>query len=546
MRSRASGDGLMTSLATLVDRAVSAYADRTAVLDGMRSFSFAQVGSRADRLARVLQDLSPEPGSRVAVLLPNRIELVEIDFGVAKSGKVRAPMNPRLKPAERVHIMSNCGADVLITHVGEREFAESIRDQLPALHHIVFLDGEPSDAHSDYEQALAAADGSAQEVRRDPSEPSLLMHTSGTTGLPKGAVLSERARVAAATHMMLHEVDIQPEDGMIHAAPISHGSGSKVLPFFLRGARNIPLGQFSAAEFVRAVMKLGGTCSFMVPTMLQMLLDSPELDALDVAQLRNVTYGGAPAAPALVAAALRRLGPVLTQVYGACEALHPVAVLTRRDHVEIFGPDASTVPDVLPVGRVTMFSSVDIEGGSEGEIVLAGPTVFSGYWGDAVATDEVLADGWYRTGDVGFIDDCGYLQIRGRSKDMVISGGLNVYPAEIEAVLRLHEAVTEAAVIGLPDELWGETVVAVIVAAADVSVTAAQIVEFCRPRLANYKQPRLILFAPSLPQGPTSKIQKDQVRLWAAAQLLAGQPAGSGASFSSAGGLPASQRGDSA
>jgi acyl-CoA synthetase (AMP-forming)/AMP-acid ligase II len=511
----------MTSLAELVDRAAVAHADRIAVVDGQHSLSFAEVATRSDRLARVLQDLSPEPSSRVGVLLPNRMELIEIDFGVAKAGKVRAPMNPRLKSGERTHVLRNCGADVLLTHSGEAEFVNSVRGQLPDLRHVLYLEaGTSGTDSSEYEQALASA-GAPARVERDPSEPSLLMHTSGTTGLPKGAVLSELARVAAATHMMLHELDMQPEDGMIHAAPISHGSGSKVLPFFLRGARNIPMAQFSPAEFVRAVMELGGTSSFMVPTMLQMLLDSP-LDGLDLTRLRNITYGGAPAAPALIAAALRRFGPVLTQVYGACEALHPVAVLTRRDHADLFGPDAPAKPTVLPVGRVTMFSQVEIEGDPEGEILVTGPTVFSGYWADQAATSEVLTDGWYRTGDIGLVDDRGYLHIRGRSKDMVITGGLNVYPAEVEDALRSHGAVSEAAVIGLPDPMWGEAVVAVVVTKTGASATAAEIAEFCGERLANYKKPRLVLFADSLPKGATNKVLKDEVRAWASASLTDG------------------------
>jgi long-chain acyl-CoA synthetase len=492
----------MTTVAELVDRASRRFGPRVAVVDGSRRLTFAQVGERSNRLANALIGLSPAAGSRVGLLLGNRLEFVEADFAIAKAGKVKAPINPRLADEERRFILANCTAEVLITEAAEEERVRAIAADLPDLRHVVVLD------HG-YEELLASASPRRPAVVLDPDSPSMILHTSGTTGRPKGATTSQRARVAANLNMLLDEYGVGPADGMVHMAPMSHGSGSKILAYFMRGARNVTMSHFDPGHFFRVVAEEGGTSTFVVPTMIRMLLDAAERHTSEMAAIKNMTYGGAPMPAALAEEAIERFGPILTQVYGSCEAPHPVTVLSREDHVdERVSPGSAGQPVSGVEVRIVDAVGSDVETGSPGEIWVRGDNVMSGYWGDPEATEKVFTGGWYRTGDVGRSDERGYLAIVGRERDMLISGGLNVYPAEVEAVLHRHRDISEAAVLGVPDDLWGEAVTAVIVVRPGHATRAEDIVAHCAELLADYKKPRRIVFVDSLPKGNTGKVSK--------------------------------------
>ncbi|HEV3329123.1 MAG TPA: AMP-binding protein, partial [Acidimicrobiales bacterium] len=449
----------MSTIAELVERASRRYASRVAVVDGEREATFADVGERSGRLANALIGLSPQVGSRVGVLMGNRLEFVEVDFAIARAGKVKAPINPRLTDGERSFILANCGAEVLVTDGAEFERVQSMRAELPELRHVVNVDDAA------YEALLASASAARPDVVINPDEPSMILHTSGTTGRPKGATTSQAARIASMTAMLLDEFGAHRHDGMVHVAPMSHGSGSKILAYFVRGARNVTLGKFEPATFFAAMRASGGTSTFVVPTMIRMLLDDPSCTPEAVAPIRNITYGGAPMPVALAEEAIGVLGPVLTQVYGSCEAPHPVTVLSREDHLASGGERLGSVG--YPAGgvelRVVGPDDADVPAGEPGELWIRGANLMSGYWGDAEATAKVLSDGWYRSGDVVTIDPTGLVAVVGREREMLISGGLNVYPAEVEAVLHRHDGISEAAVFGIPDDLWGEVVAAAIV-----------------------------------------------------------------------------------
>ena len=513
----------------LVDRAVRRFADRVAVVDGPRRLTFAEVGDRVNRLANALIGLSPQAGSRVALVMANRLEFIEADLAIAAAGKVKAPLNPRLTDDERRYVLANCGADVIITEAGDVDRLTALRADLPRLRHIISVDGDSGTI--DYGDLLAGAPATPPRLDIDPHAPSMILHTSGTTGHPKGATTSQAARIASATNMWLDEFLPGVDDGMIHVAPMSHGSGSKILCFFCRGARNITLPKFDPTSFFAAVADDGGTSTFVVPTMVRMLLDAPDRPA--GLALRNITYGGAPMPPALAEEAIGVFGPILTQVYGSCEAPHPVTALSAADHRR-GGPLLSSA------GYETTGSTVRIaaDDGSEqpvgepGELWVKGAHLMSGYWDDEKATAAVFSDGWYRSGDVAVRDPSGAISIVGRERDLLISGGLNVYPAEVEAVLQRHEAVREAAVFGVDDPLWGEAVTAAIVLRPGFSADEDAIVGHCVEHLAGYKKPRRVLFVDELPKGVTGKVVKADLRALAgqtsAGQTSAGQrpPAG--------------------
>lgn len=497
----------MTTISDLVDRASRRFASRVAVVDGDRQLTFAEVGERSNRLANALAGLGATAGSRVALLMTNRLEFVEADFGIAKAGMVKAPMNPRLADDERRFILANCAAEVLLTERSELERIHALRPDLPQLKHVIAVD---DDAYADL---LRQARPATPNLGVDPARPSMILHTSGTTGRPKGATTSQTARITATTQMLLDEFPAGPEDGMVHVAPMSHGSGSKILAFYVRGARNVTLGKFDPEAFFDALASNGGTSSFVVPTMIRMLLDTPRSSRADVSRLRNLTYGGAPMPAALAEEAIEAFGSVLTQVYGSCEAPHPVLVLSRQDHV--IGAHAhlssagheTTGVDV----RIVTSDGHDAEIGEPGELLVRGAQVMDGYWGDSEATAGVFTGAWYRTGDLAARAEDGFVSIVGRERDMLISGGLNVYPAEVEAVIHRHEGVLEAAVFGLPDDTWGEAVAVAVVRRPGTEANPDDIVDHCRAHLADYKKPRRVFFVDALPKGPTGKVSKQEL-----------------------------------
>ncbi|HXA31465.1 MAG TPA: AMP-binding protein [Acidimicrobiales bacterium] len=506
----------MPTIPELVERSARAYGPRIAVVDGDRRLTFAEVGDRSGRLANVLAGLTSEPGARVAILMRNRLEYVEADFAIARAGMVKVPINPRLSDDERRYLLADSGASVLITEAAERSRAADLVADLDRPPTIVDLDAE-ADAPGilgGYPALLGSALATPPRLDSDPERLSQLLYTSGTTGRPKGAMLADRCRVTATLMSISEEFCASPGDGMIHAGPLSHGSGSKVLTFFTRGARSILMAKFDPAAFFRCVTEQGGTSSFLVPTMIQMLVEQCT-GTTTPAGLSNITYGGASISRTTLDAALETFGPILTQVFGTSEVPHPITALRHRDEID---PHLSDHPAV-PTGRLVSAASmrlVDEQGpgvnGNHGELWVAGAQVMLGYWNNPAASTEALVEGWYRTGDVATVDDTGLITIVDRIKDMIISGGLNVYPAEVERVLVEHEGVRDVCVVGVPDDRWGEVVGVAVVTKAGSGLDAAALGDWCGERLAGYKKPRIVAVVDDLPKGSTAKISKRAVR----------------------------------
>jgi acyl-CoA synthetase (AMP-forming)/AMP-acid ligase II len=450
----------------------------------------------------------------VAILTPNRLESVEVDFGIAKAGKVRVPINTRLSTDERAYLLENSGAETLLFDASEAQFVAAVRPGFRSLHAISL--GDTVDRALRYEELLEGTDDSAPSVTLAQDDPAFILYTSGTTGRPKGATATQASRWAATVGMLLDEIDAVPGDAMVHVGSMAHGSGSKVLAYFVRGARNIAVAKWDAHKFLDLVERERATATFLVPTMISMLLQARRTNTADLSSLKTVSYGGAPIAPAVLQDALAVFGPVFVQVYGSCEAPHPVLVLGRDDHLVAPGQEAR----LASVGRETMTCRVMIAGpdgnpvppGEKGEMWIRGDNVMRGYWQDPEATAAVLVDGWYHTGDIATRDADGFVSIVDRERDMIISGGLNVYPAEVEAALHRHPAVLECAVFGVPDAEWGESVRAAVVLREDATATESELIEHCRSLLAGYKKPRTIEVLSELPKGATGKILKRSLR----------------------------------
>ena len=510
----------MTTIAQLVDRAATWYGESIAVDDGSRRLTFRQVGERSSRLANALRAFGDQSGARVALLMPNRTESVEVDFGIAKAGKVRVPINPRLTDLEREYLLANSGSETLIFDAQFEPFAVSVRDRLPELRNLVIVGGVSELAHA-YEDLLAAASPTLGDIEYALDAPNFILYTSGTTGRPKGATATNRSRLAATMNMLIDEIDAVPGDAMIHAGSMAHGSGSKVLAYFYRGARNLPMAKFEPDRFLHLVAHDRATATFVVPTMISMLFEEAQGTTADTSSLKTVSYGGAPIAADKLAEALEHFGNVFVQVYGSCEAPHPVTVLRKSDHLV----SASGANHFASIGREAAGVELRVVGqdgddqppGERGEMWVRGQNVMSGYWGDPTATSEVLHDGWYKTGDIITKDDDGYYCVVDRARDMIITGGLNVYPAEVEAALYKHPGIAEVAVIGIPDEHWGETVKAFVVLKPGFDVNANDLLAHAKSLLAAYKKPTSIDFVKSLPKGSTGKILKRELKapFWA-------------------------------
>lgn len=505
----------MVDLARLVSRASAAYRNDVAVVDGTLQRTFGEVEDRSNRLANVFGGLVARAGARVALLMSNCAQFVESDLAILKAGLVKVPINPRLTESEREHILRHSGAELVVFAPEHAAFVAAMRDRVPTLRQAVALGPCDLDVPA-YEELLTAASAREPRLTIDPDAPSFILYTSGTTGRPKGAVSTFRSRLAATVHMLADELDVREGDGMVHVGHLSHGSGSKILAFYLRGARNIVVPKFDPEAFFDVVARERGTGSFMVPTMLGLLCDSPARQGKDIGSLRTVSYGGAPIAPALLRRAVETFGPIFVQVYGSCEAPHPVTVMRKDEHVRYLGDDkhlSSLGREATAVEvRLVNAEGEEVAEGTAGEILIRGGNVMQGYWNDPGATADVFRGDFYRSGDAAVRGDDGYLYMVDRVRDLIITGGLNVYPAEVEAALLSHPAIAEAAVIGVPDEVWGENVKAFVSLRPGMTCTADELIEHSRKRLAGYKKPKSVEFLATLPKGSTGKILKREIR----------------------------------
>ncbi|HEX7658688.1 MAG TPA: AMP-binding protein [Pseudonocardiaceae bacterium] len=476
----------------LIRRAGRQFGAAPALVDGDRSVSFAEFDELTDRLGNALLARGLRPGDRVAVLLPNGIDGVVVYYALAKSGLVRVPLNSRETPHEHAYKIEDSQSRALI-HAGGP----------PAEVQVMIEAGE-------LPGLIAGGSAAPCDVPREPDAPLRLAYTGGTTGKPKAVVLTTRSELAEVSNFLVDLLpNLRPDSVMLHAAPITHGSGAFFLPHLVKGACNVILPRFSPEAFLAAAEKHRATTTFMVPTMIAMLLEEPATATADLL-LERLCYGGAPIASSVLRRGLDMLGPVFTQLYGQAEAPLAITCLQPWEHT----PDRLT-----SAGKSYTFVEVRVAGaegqalgaGEVGEVLTRGPHTMARYWRRPEETARTLEpDGWLHTGDIGRWDEHGYLSLLDRRHDVIISGGFNVYPREVEDTLLSHPAVVEAAVVGLPDEKWGERVAAAVVTRS--AVDPADILAFCAGRLAGFKRPRAVEIWPGLPTSPVGKSLRREVR----------------------------------
>jgi fatty-acyl-CoA synthase len=488
--------GRALNLFALLDQAAARHGDRGALYHGERQLhTWRELRERVLRLTSSIRELGA--GARVAVASENRPEIVELMFAIWAAECVVVPINYKLHPREMAQILDDAGV--------AQVFASSkIAEGLTPLTAVPI----ETIGTATYESRVGTT-LSAPPAGTDPSTLAWLFYTSGTTGRSKGAMLSHR-NLMAMTVTHLADFDAPDENcSLVHGAPMSHGSGLYIPPYVLRGARQVipESGAFEPEEFLDLCEHHPGCSAFLAPTMVQRLVQTGRACPRN---LRTVVYGGGPMYVDSLKKAMAAFGPIFVQLYGQGEAPMTITGLRRADHV---GADDAILGSVGYARSGVDVAVLRDDGapaaiGEIGEIVCRGGVVMSGYWNNPEATAATLQNGWLRTGDMGSFDDRGYLTLRDRSKDVVISGGSNIYPREVEEALLEHPGVSEAGVVGAPDEEWGEVVVAFIVGTASAAELDAHLLE----RIARFKRPKRYEYIDELPKNSYGKVLKRELR----------------------------------
>ncbi len=491
-----------------------------AIAWGPKTLPYSAFNDRVNRLCNALRGLGVKQGENVALLQYNCPEMLESMFACFKAGFGAVPINFRLHINEAAFIIDHSESRAVIF---SQEFSEGlldIRGLIPATRHFISTSGGGGQV-LDYETLISSGSDRFTDVDVHPDDLAWIFYTSGTTGQPKGAMLTHRNLL---TMTMNFYADIcpgfGPGDVVLHAAPLSHGSGLYALPNVGKGAANVILESrsFDPELVFKTIERHRVTNMFAAPTMVKLLIDSPWVDRCDHTSLRALNYGGGPMLVEDLKKAIRKLGSSLVQLFGQAESPMTITYLPHRDHIVDGAADQMRRLGSAGFARtdveVKVFDTEDRElpPGEMGEIVTRSDLVMKGYWRNPEATAETLRNGWLHTGDMGFMDEKGYLFIMDRSKDMIISGGENIYPREVEEVLIRHPSVREVAVIGVPDPRWGEAVKAVAALVQGASMSEQELIDFCKDHIASYKKPKTVDFVEALPKNNYGKILKRELR----------------------------------
>ncbi|RJP65744.1 MAG: long-chain-fatty-acid--CoA ligase [Candidatus Abyssobacteria bacterium SURF_17] len=504
------------SIARYLNQMVSQYPERYALIHGKERWTYADYNSIVNRFANALASVGIRSGDRIAVFHTNCPEHLFALFAAARLGAVYSPLNCRLKGAELSHVLTDCEPALVLVGKRYAEQVTPVTAQISATRATLIIDGLPGEPHSLHD-FLLGADDSLPAVEVSDDAIALLMYTSGTTGAHKGVMHSHANIIQRCEGRKTAFDDPVLEKIGLLAVPMFHITGMQVVvKTAASGGTLVIMPQFKVDDFLRTVEQEKVMMAVVVPTMLEQIVEYPDLDKFNLDSLRILVYGGSAISPDLIRKAMRRLPCMFTQGYGLTEA--GVTWLQPSDHTLEVEPGKRD--RLTSVGRAVTgleIAIIDEKGNrlpanEPGEIIIRGAGVMQGYWRREEDTTRSIREGWFYTGDVGFLDEDGFLFISGRKKDIIIRGGENIAPLEVENVLMSHPAVADAAVFGIPDSKWGEIVGAAVVLRPSGETTAEELIEFCRERIASYKKPERIYFVKQLPRNAAGKVVKTELK----------------------------------
>jgi long-chain acyl-CoA synthetase len=508
------------SIVAGLKKTVAATPDKIASIADKTRYTFKQLDERINRLSSSLADLGIERGDRVAILALNNWRYLELYYAIPQIGAAVVPLNFRIPPSEIKYILEHSEAVAIAVDDTLAPMIDALRPHLPSVKHFISISDAGRENYLAYEDFIeqGSPDFAAPEVSDD--ELLGLFYTSGTTAEPKGVMLTHDNMLSNIRHSNAVSLP-KATDIFLHTAPMFHlADGAAVFNNIAHGIAQAYVARFDPTEVLETIERERISTVVLVPTMINFLLQHPKIEEYDLSSLRQITYGASPIAPETLRRAMKIFGCNFGQGYGLTEASPLLTALTAEDHQAALTDEKAAkrlascgkpVPGVDV--RVVKDDGSDVKPGEVGEIIARGPNIMQGYWKRPTDTANTVRDGWLYTGDLATVDDEGYLYLVDRKKDMIVSGGENVFSTEVEAVLYMHPAIKEAAVIPVPDPEWGERVHACVSLMDGATLTLEELEEFCRPHLPSYKIPRsLEIIEGELPKGGSGKILKKNLR----------------------------------
>jgi acyl-CoA synthetase (AMP-forming)/AMP-acid ligase II len=511
---------LETSVGKILDKACKKYKNNVAFKIGGRAFTYEAFELAVNRLANGFLSLGLKKGDRIVLMTTNCIEYIYADFAAAKAGLVKVPLNVMLALKDVDYRIKDSEAKAVIL---DEFFYDKVGlffkkyDFVKDIIYITQKEEKLPEGVISYYQLLRNSPSTNPKVEIDQEDLIAIMYTGGTTGVPKGVMHTHKSYLSIV-YSQLVEDDICEDEVMLLTAPLPHATGFMILPCLLRGGTIIVTNGFDPEEVFRLIQEEKVTRTFMVPTMIYATLDHPKRKNYDLSSLRTVLYAAAPISPRRLEEAMKEMGPIFLQGYAQMEVAVQTCNLTKKQHIEAIEKNKKErlkscgMPIIMSQVKIVDDDNKEVEIGVVGELITKSPHMMKGYWRKEEETKRSIIDGWLHTGDLAYMDEDEYIYLVDRKHDMIISGGMNVYSAEVEDVLSKHPAITEAIVIGIPDEKWGELVLGIVVPAPGKEVTEAELLDYCRDKLAAYKRPKRIEFYQSIPKTAYGKYDKKVVR----------------------------------
>lgn len=504
--------------ADIIYRNALLYPDQEAFVYGDTRITFAEFNTRINKLTHALHKMGVKKGDVLGILSWSCLQFAEVYGLTMKGGFIASPFNPRLREDDLEYIINYSEANTIFVGQELLEVANSLKKRLPKVKNFISLE-TTAPGMTAYDDLLKANSGEEPDIQLDEDDPVCIIYTSGTTGVPRGALYTQR-RFIEDSKILVIDMELQTGHKRVQITPLFHIAGNTHFRSSLYTAGcNIIVKFFDAAETLEIIQREKATHMDFVPTHLAAMLNLPDLKKYDISSIKFLWYGASPMPLEVLKKGMKVFGPIFAQGYGQSESGPAISHLSKEDHNVLDRPakeqqklSSAGRPDIGVQVKILSEKGKDVEPGEVGEIAVRSKQTMVEYWKKPEETKATLVNGWLHTGDMGYYDEEGYIYIADRKKDMIITGGENVYPREVEEVLYRHPAVLEAAVIGVPDEYWVERVHAVVATKKGTKATAEEIIAFCKKNIAGYKTPKSIEFVDALPKNPTGKILKRELR----------------------------------